>query len=124
MRHDSAAQSPVTPGQRTWHLTPRDVWKRQVDQCHYVPEAFVAEGFIHCTNDLLELVAAGNKYYRDDPRPFVAVEIECDLVEAQIVYEDAARMFPHIYGQLNPSAILRACPCDRDVDGVFVTIAT
>lgn len=109
-------------GHHTWHLTPVEYWHAQRDGLHYLPERFAEEGFIHCTDTVTEVIAVGNRYYRTDPRPYVLLDIACDTVEAPIVYEDAQRIFPHIYGPLPITAVVRVVSVERDNDGQFRTI--
>lgn len=109
-------------GHTTYHLTPRAVWGRQSGGISYLPEPFAEEGFIHCTDALDEIIAVGNRYYRTDPRPYVALAVACDRVEAPIVYEDPARWFPHIYGALDIDAVESVLEVARDPDGTFLAV--
>ncbi len=104
-------------------MTPVEIWEAQRESVHYRPEAFDAEGFIHCTDNIDELVAVGNRYYQEDPRNWIAVEIDCDGVAASKVYEDALRKFPHIYGPLETAAIRRVANLERSEDGTFTGLA-
>lgn len=106
----------------TYHLVPAAVWEAQMFGKQYEPESFAAEGFIHCTDTIEELVAVGNRYYRSDPREFVVLAIDCELVQASIVYEDERRIFPHIYGALNTDAVLSMQRVVRAGDGTFLTM--
>lgn len=106
----------------TYHLVPAEIWESQMFEKSYLPERFAEEGFIHCTDTIEELVAVGNRYYRPDPRPFLVLAIDCDLVAADIVYEDSRQIFPHIYGPLNTDAVLSMQHVVRASDGAFVTM--
>lgn len=106
----------------TYHLVPEEVWDQQKFERSYAPERFDDEGFIHCTDTLEELIAVGNRYYRDDPRTFLVLAIDCEQVEAAVIYEDEQRQFPHIYGRLNAEAVLSAQPVERALDGTFLTM--
>lgn len=106
----------------TYHLVPAEVWEAQKFGRFYVPENFAEEGFIHCTDTLEELVAVGNRYYRDDPRTFLVLAIDCELVTAEIRYEDERRIFPHIYGPLDADAVLSMQPVVRAADGSFLSM--
>ncbi|MBX3070065.1 MAG: DUF952 domain-containing protein [Thermomicrobiales bacterium] len=113
---------PVPPEHQTWHMTAVDVWEAQKGSAVYRPEAWAEDGFIHCTDDLEELLAVGNRYYRDDPRPWLAVHIDCDRISDPVVYEDAARLFPHIYGDLPLQAVTGTIGLVRDQRGSFVAV--
>ncbi len=106
----------------TYHLVPAEVWESQMYEQSYLPERFPEEGFIHCTDTIEELVAVGNRYYRQDTRAFQVLAIDCDLVTAEIVYEDSRQIFPHIYGPLNTDAVLSMQHVVRASDGEFLTM--
>jgi uncharacterized protein (DUF952 family) len=109
-------------GHHTFHLTASEVWDRQKSSSEYLPEAFEADGFIHCTDDPVELLLVGDRYYRDDSRDFLALTIECDLVPSLVVYEDVARRFPHIYGPLPITAVTGVQAVERGENGAFVRL--
>jgi uncharacterized protein (DUF952 family) len=104
------------------HLAPTDVWEQQRANPSYLPEQFAVDGFIHCTDSVEDVIAVGNRYYQSDPRPYVLLDIYCDRVAAPIVYEDGARIFPHIYGALETSAVARTRTVKRTEDGGFLSI--
>ena len=92
-----------TPHQ-TLHLTPVDVWEGQRMVVMYRPEAFVEEGFIHCTDTDERMVMVANLFYQGDPRAFVVLTVDLGQVQARWVYEDPEQVFPHIYGELDVAA--------------------
>lgn len=103
----------------TLHLTPVDVWRAQADGPEYLPEAFAADGFIHCTDGEELVLEVGNRYYKSDPRPYCLLTIEPKRVVAKIVYEDPGERYPHIYGPLNTDAVISVRGVGRSPDGVF-----
>lgn len=107
---------------QTFHLTPRERWESQRSGDAYTPEAFAREGFIHCTNGEANLIAVGNRYYRADLREMVCVSIDMDLVQAPIRYEDAERIYPHIYGALNLDAVTSVRSVIRSNAGAFLRL--
>jgi uncharacterized protein (DUF952 family) len=106
----------------TYHLVPRQEYERQDPAEDYLPAAFADEGFIHLTDGADELVATGNRYYRDDPRPFVALVVDLGMVRAPVRYEDSRRVYPHIYGPLNRDAIVAVREVPRAPDGSFLRL--
>lgn len=118
-----AGANAVPQGHRTLHLTPAVVWNAQRRSREYRPEAFELNWFIHCTDDVGELMNVGNRYYRDDSREYLALTINCNLLSATVIYEDPARMFPHIYGPLDTKAIERVQRVKRDPGGEFIGLA-
>lgn len=119
-----AGANSIPRGHRTLHLTPAEVWNAQRHLNEYRPEAFESDGFIHCTDDALELIQVGNRYYRADRRQYLALTINCDLLRVPVLYEDAARIFPHIYGPLAMPAAERLQVVIRNPDGEFIGLET
>lgn len=109
-------------GHTTYHLAPREHWIAQASNSSYLPERFEDEGFIHCTDTIEEVVAVGNRYYQSDTRPYVLLELDCERIAAPIVYEDAGKIFPHIYGALDVEAVRHVHPVSRDERGRFISI--
>ena len=110
------------PAEVTLHLVPEEVWLAQKEKSHYQPDGFASEGFIHCTHGHGFVVEVGNRYYRDDPRPYLVLEIDLECVVAPVEYEDEERRFPHIYGPLERHAVRRVCRIERAADGSFIAI--
>jgi len=106
----------------SYHLVAVDEWASQPKGADYVPAAFDADGFIHCTDGAANLIDTANRYYRDDPGEFVALVIDLSKVRADVRYEDDARIYPHIYGPLNRDAIVRVAVVQRDASGTFVAV--
>jgi len=106
----------------TLHLVPEDVWLTQKDRPRYLPDGFSSEGFIHCTHGDDAVIEVGNRYYRDDPRPYLVLEVDLEHVVVPVKYEDDERRFPHIYGPLERRAILRVRRIERAEGGTFVAI--
>ena len=106
----------------TLHLVPEDVWLVQKDASRYLPDGFSREGFIHCTHGHDVAIEVGNRYYRDDARPYLVLEIDLERVVAPVVYEDDERRFPHIYGPLERDAVQRVNRIERAADGTFIAI--
>jgi uncharacterized protein (DUF952 family) len=104
----------------TLHLVPAALFDASDTTAPYLPEAFDRDGFIHCTDGAQNVADVGNRYYRDDPRPFVVLVIDVAKVGERVVYEDDARIYPHIYGPLRREAIVAVAPVPRGVDGTFL----
>ena len=108
----------------TYHLAPTEVWDRQKSAPEYTPEAYVRDGFIHCTDGLDQLLKVANMFYVADPRPFITLVLAVSEISAPIRYEDSDRLFPHIYGPLNTSAVRGQLQVDRARDGTFLRIGS
>ena len=105
------------------HLTPVEVWDRQRDGDSYTPEAYAADGFIHCTLGDDEVIAVGNRYYHGDPRPYVVLDIDPARLSSPVRFEDPGAVYPHIYGPLNVAAVTSVRPVIRDNTGTFIDLA-
>jgi uncharacterized protein (DUF952 family) len=105
---------------RTLHLTPAEVWQSQRGGAFYQPEAFEQDGFVHCTDGEERLVMVANMFYQDDPREFFVLTVDLAEVTAQWLYEDDERVFPHIYGAFETSAVVEIRPALRDAAGKFL----
>jgi uncharacterized protein (DUF952 family) len=103
----------------TFHLVAAEYYRDCDTGAPYVPAAYEADGFIHCTDGAHNLAAVADRYYKDDRRMYIALVIDKTKVSASIVYEDKARIYPHIYGPLNRDAIVTVLPVLRNADGSF-----
>lgn len=86
----------------------------------YRPAAFDREGFIHCSYRG-QAAATANRLFRGRPN-LVLLEIETTRLPADVIDENlegGSELFPHIYGPLPLSAVVRVhrFPCDES--GVF-----
>ena len=90
---------------------------------NYRPEAFASEGFaLH--DGLDHLLVPANAHLRDDPRSYLALEIDLDAVAAPARFDDAARRYPHIYGPVDVAAVRRVLRAARSEDGTFTGFVT
>jgi uncharacterized protein (DUF952 family) len=104
-----------------YHLVPIDYWDSQPADRPYVPADYAREGFIHCTQGADQLAVVANRYYRNDPRAWLALVLDEQAIAAEVKYEPAGDglLYPHIYGALNRDAIREVRPMPRDPDGTF-----
>lgn len=106
----------------TLHLVPEEVWRAQRDESQYLPDGFSREGFTHCTHGEDAVIEVGNRYYRDDPRPYLVLELDLERVAAPVIYEDDEGRYPHIYGPLERHAVRCVYRIERAADGTFISI--
>jgi uncharacterized protein (DUF952 family)/uncharacterized protein YciI len=104
----------------TYHLVPADTWASRDPAAVYSAPSLADEGFIHCTDGPAAMVATANRIYRDDQRPFVILTLDLDATGSPWRYDDAALLYPHVYGPIAPEAILRSIPIPRLEDGTFL----
>lgn len=106
----------------TYHLVPAPVWEAGKAAAWYTPEAYDADGFIHCTNGIDQLVEVANMFYVDDPRAFRVLILDAGSIASDLRYDDEGQLFPHIYGPLNTSAVIGELTVTRAADGTFLSI--
>lgn len=106
----------------TYHLVPSPVWEASKSSAWYTPEAYDADGFIHCTNGIDQLVDVANRYYVPDRREFRVLVLDVERIESDIRYDDEGQLFPHIHGPLNSGAVIGELTVTRSDDGTFLSI--
>jgi uncharacterized protein (DUF952 family) len=103
-----------------FHITNVEAWSKAKTAGVYAPEAFPAEGFIHCsTQD--QVIQVANIRFRGQTG-LVLLSIDTNKVTAPIVYENlegGQQMFPHIYGELNIDAVVEVSEFNPDSGGFF-----
>ena len=109
---------------RLYHITTRQEARAAESAGIYEPVAFAREGFIHCSY-AHQVLAVGNRIFRGR-RELVLLEIDPALLGCKVVDENlegGSELYPHIYGRLGMSAVVRivAFPCDPD--GRFTQLA-
>jgi uncharacterized protein (DUF952 family) len=78
------------------------------------------EGFIHASQPA-QVALVANAYYRDAP-DLVLLVIDTERVGSPIRYERVPGQdlpYPHIYGPLNPDAVVETRPFPPPPDGTF-----
>lgn len=102
---------------RIYHLATASDWERaQRDGAYTTSTRGVTleqEGFLHASRaDQWEGVR--ERYYADVTEPLLLLEVDTDLLDVPWVEEPPApgveETFPHIYGPLNPSAVVGVTP--------------
>lgn len=108
----------------TYHLTPRAWWEAADPVAPLGAPSLETEGFVHCTDGADAMVATANRHYATDPRPFVILAVELDLISSPWRAEDPARIYPHIFGPIDRSAILAVTDAPREEGGSFLPFGT
>ncbi|MFZ1086515.1 MAG: DUF952 domain-containing protein [Terracidiphilus sp.] len=107
------------------HITHRSAWEASASSGYYKPASLDTEGFIHCST-IEQTVETANQYFAHQ-KELVLLCIDTGKVEAEVKFEAPAGvhdprtelLFPHIYGPLNLSAVLRIAEFAPNADGKF-----
>lgn len=102
------------------HITTYKAWVEAMQSDLYRPESLNREGFIHCSTREQVIGVANSAFHGE--HGLVLLCIDADLVQAEIRFEDCyetGKKFPHIYGPLDPDAVLQVLPLLPDTDGKF-----
>lgn len=101
-----------------YHITTLREWEQAQVKGEYVPQAFAADGFIHCS-DHYQIEDTANRYYASTP-DLVVLEIDTDKLLSPLVYENllgGEMTFPHVYGHLNLDAVISVFEFVHTTDG-------
>ena len=88
-----------------YHITTPKQWAKFENQELYEAESLHTEGFIHCSYEE-QLDETLSLYFKDQPAVLL-LKIDPSVLTAKLLVEPSrdGALFPHIYGQLNKSAI-------------------
>lgn len=103
----------------TLHLVPKAVWDAHDPSVPYLPAAYPADGFVHCTDGDQLMVEVANRFYRDDPRPFLLLTLDLDRTGSPWRFDDPGRRYPHVYGPIDPGSVIEVRRMRRGPDGTF-----
>lgn len=104
-----------------YHMTPTLSWQAQPKTEPYKADTLATEGFIHCTREAARLMQVANHFYRQITGDFVVLSIETDYLLSEIRWEVAdGHLFPHIYGPIQPEAIVAVTAFPRNPRGQFL----
>ncbi|GJM68570.1 hypothetical protein HMSSN036_07860 [Paenibacillus macerans] len=103
------------------HCLQQTTWEEVKDRLYYGKQSIERDGFIHCSSIETFWRVAPN--FKDMHEPLLLLCIDTAKVEAPIKWEDNGnygQVYPHIYGELNLSAVIKVLPFLRDEQGDFV----
>lgn len=79
------------------------------------------EGYIHFSRDSQAGMVLDN-YYADVTEPLTLLTVDTKFLTSSWQFDDvpgAELSFPHIYGPLNPDAVVEVTPLTKDAAGVW-----
>jgi uncharacterized protein (DUF952 family) len=107
-----------------YHIASRSDWEQAERDGSYTTSTrgrtLEQQGFIHCS-DAGQVAKVANFVFAD-ASDLVLLVIDPGRVRARIQYDDVPgepAPFPHIYGPLNPDAVVDVRPFGPGPDGVF-----
>jgi uncharacterized protein (DUF952 family) len=103
----------------TLHLVPEAVWAAREPTDAYAPASFGADGFIHCTDGDDEMLKTANRFYRADPQPFLVLTVDLERTGSPWRIDDPGTPYPHVYGSIDPGAVVDVRRFRRAPDGSF-----
>lgn len=100
------------------HICPSTAWAANKNSEYRCP-SLDSEGFIHCSTPE-QTVEVANDLFRGQ-RGLVLLVIDAEKVVSSIRYEGAGngKLYPHIYGPLNVTAVIRVEAFEPSADGTF-----
>jgi uncharacterized protein (DUF952 family) len=104
----------------TYHLVPAAAWAVVDPGEPYAAASLAVEGFIHCTDGMVEMVATANRHYRGDPRAFLILTVDLEASGSPWRIEDERGIYPHVFGTIDRAAVIRVVPAPRDPAGLFL----
>ena len=90
-----------------YHITTVDWWNRFSNENQYRSPTLSEDGFIHCSKQ--EQVDGVLKRYYTNDKDLLLLHIDSSQLTALLKFELATNkeLFPHVYGAINKSAIIR-----------------
>ena len=104
-----------------YHITHKKDWDKAITENSYKPESLEKEGFIHCS-PAGKITDTANNFFKNQ-KDLVLIWIDETKVNCKIIWEDLYGQdfkFPHIYGELNPDAVIKVTEFTTGSDGNFV----
>lgn len=90
-----------------YHFATIEEWETQLKNEEYFPSAFLQEGFVHCSNKK-QIEGVIKRYFKNIEQVYL-VTIDTKKLIPALKIEQASNgdFFPHIYGKINKSAIVK-----------------
>lgn len=103
------------------HCMKKSTWEDRKNKAYWGQRNIDAEGFLHCsTVEYFWRVAPNFDNIQDE---LVLVCLDENKIESDVRYEDGdncGRAYPHVYGLINNSAVIKVLPFLRDENGKYV----
>ena len=111
-----------------YHITSRKAWEEAQANGEYRADSLTTEGFIHCST-FEQVLPVAHNFYKGQGG-LIVLGIEPSLLSSDLKWEAPAGggpppgvpvgdQFPHIYGPINLSAVLKVVDLESKSDGTF-----
>ena len=106
---------PMANDDSIYHLVEDGAW---IEGAVYAPSSLGAEGFIHLSTRE-QLLGTVERFFRHT-QSLLLVEVSSDRLHAELRYEEAdGAHFPHLFGPVNPEAVVAVHVMKRGEDGNY-----
>ena len=109
------------------HITTRIEWEKAKIEGEYIASSLKSEGFIHCST-IKQTIDTANLFFKGQTG-LVLLCLDESKLEAECRYEastgggkhdlSVGNLFPHIYGSINLSAVIKVVEFPSDEDASF-----
>lgn len=101
-----------------YHLTNKAAWAAAQPAGEYEAPSLADEGFIHCSKDVPQMLRVAARLYQGRT-DLQVLDLDLDKLDSLVKYEPSrsGEVYPHIYGKLNLSAVLRVRDVELDARG-------
>lgn len=109
------------------HITTQEAWNKAQRDSSYTAPSLESDGFIHCST-LKQTVHTANVFFKGQKR-LVLLCIDEKALKSECKFEapcghashdpEAGNLFPHIYGPINISAVIKVLDFPSNEIGVF-----
>ena len=108
-----------------YHLTTAGDWETGQAAGEYTTSTrgrtLAGEGFIHAST-AGQVTPVANTFYQGVPEDLVVLVIDTDLLASPVRHDKVPgwdEPFPHIYGPVNPAAVVAVVPLEAGPDGKY-----
>ena len=112
-----------------FHITSRKAWDEAQGRGAYHAESLATEGFIHCST-LSQVLPVAENFYKGQ-HGLVLLAVEPALLSSELKWEPPSGgtpppgvpqgdSFPHIYGPINLSAVVKVLDLEQSTNGTFI----
>jgi uncharacterized protein (DUF952 family) len=103
------------------HLCRLSDWEQALRQGAYRSPSLDTEGFIHLSRPE-QILWVANQFYQHQ-QDLVLLWVDPEKLQAKLQWDAVEQTtFPHLYGELNPDAVVKISSFSSDFDGVFRNI--